>query len=205
MQSNYGKFITIEGCDGVGKSTQIELLKEYCKKNDIDAVFSREPGGVRISEQIRKIILDVDNKMNPATEFLLFTAARIEHLEQVIIPALKAGKVVFCDRFIHSTIAYQGYGRGLEVFIMEFMHEQLFKNTPIDLTIFLDLPPTESFARKGGQDKTDRLDSEGILFHNRVYDGFCAMAKTDSRIKRIDASKSKEEVFDDIVKVLKKV
>ncbi|MCL2862442.1 MAG: dTMP kinase [Firmicutes bacterium] len=201
-----GKFITIEGTEGVGKSTQIDLIKEYCKTNDINAVFTREPGGVKEAEKIRQIILDKDSKLHPLTELLMYLAARSEHLDRVVMPALRKGKTVFCDRFSDSTIAYQGYGRGLYP-IQEFctMIPQQF-NLKIDLTLFLDLPPEESFKRKGGIDYGDRIEKEGLQFHERVYLGFKELAllkENQKRIVTIDASGEIKETHERIMGVLK--
>ncbi|MCL2255948.1 MAG: dTMP kinase [Firmicutes bacterium] len=201
-----GKFITIEGTEGVGKTTQINLIKEYCKKNDINAIFTREPGGVKEAEKIRQIILDKDSKLHPLTELLLYLSARAEHLDRVVMPALRKGKIVFCDRFSDSTIAYQGYGRGLYP-IQEFcsMIPQQF-NLKIDLTIFLDLPPEQSFQRKGGVDANDRIEQEGMSFHERVYLGFKEISmqkENQKRIATIDASGNIEETFERVLAILK--
>jgi len=201
-----GKFITIEGTEGVGKSTQIDLIKDYCKNYNIDAVFTREPGGVKEAEKIRQIILDKDSKLHPLSELFLYLAARSEHIDRVIMPALKKGKTVFCDRFSDSTIAYQGYGRGLYP-IQEicFLIPQQF-NLKIDLTLFLDLPPKESFARKGGIDLSDRMEKEGLNFHEKVYLGFKEIAvlkENQKRIVTIDASGGIEETHAKIIETLK--
>ena len=201
-----GKFITIEGCEGVGKSTQLALLKEYFANKGIDAIFTREPGGTDIAEQIRGIILNANNKaLTPVTELLLYAAARRQHTEEKIIKALQEGKVVVCDRYADSTVAYQGFARNLDKDLIEKLNQIAMANVKIDLTLFLDLDPEKGFARKGGADKNDRLENEKIDFHKRVYQGFVAIAEKDKeRVARIDSSVSKEEVFEQIVKAIEK-
>ena len=173
-------FITLEGSEGVGKSTQVRLLKEYCQKNGIDAVFTREPGGSKIAEDIREIILSTDNGgMSDVCEALLYSAARAQHLADVVLPALEAGKLVLCDRFIDSTFAYQGYAKGLGTALVDELNRIAIGDCVPDLTIFLDLAPEESFARKGGADKTDRLELLSPAFHRRVYEGYRLLAERE--------------------------
>ncbi len=201
-----GKFITIEGCEGVGKSTQLALLKEYFENNGIEAVFTREPGGTDIAEKIRGIILDANNKaLTPVTELLLYAAARRQHTEEKIIKALKEGKVVVCDRYADSTVAYQGYARNLDKQLIKQLNDIAMANVKIDLTLFLDLPPELGFARKGGADKNDRLENEKLDFHKRVYEGYLAVAQQNQdRVVKIDSSQSVEGVFSQIVDAMKK-
>jgi dTMP kinase len=202
-----GKFITIEGCEGVGKSTQLKFLREYFDNIGVDAVFTREPGGTEIAEKIREVILDANNKeMTPTTELLLYAAARRQHTEELIIPAVKSGKVVVCDRYADSTTAYQGYARDLDKATVRALNEIAMAGVKIDVTLFLDLPPEKGFARKGGADSKDRLESEQLSFHDKVYEGYCAIADAEKdRVKRIDASKTAEEVFESIKEVLKNI
>jgi len=196
-----GRLITIEGCEGVGKSTQIALLKAYCEDRGIDAVFTREPGGTAIAERIRDIILHKDSNINLMTELLLYNAARVEHIDKVIIPALLKGKTVFCDRFIDSTMAYQGYGRGIDLEIIDTFNDVVLNGLRIDKTIFLDMSPREGFLRKGGADKEDRMDSETMEFHERVYEGFLEIASLcGDRVTRIDASGGVGEVFEMVLR-----
>lgn len=194
-----GKFITIEGCEGVGKSTQLKKLASYLNDIGVDAVFTREPGGTEISEKIRNIILDATNvEMTPVTELLLYAAARRQHTEQLIIKAVNEGKVVVCDRYADSTMAYQGFGRNLDKQVISSLNALATEGVKIDLTLFLDLDPEKGFLRKGGADKGDRMENEKIDFHKRVYQGFNHIAKTEERVARIDASKSVDEVFEQI-------
>ncbi len=201
-----GKFITIEGCEGVGKSTQLQLLKKYFEDNGIDAVFTREPGGTDIAEKIRNIILDAENKaLTPVTELLLYAAARRQHTEEKIIRSLREGKVVVCDRYADSTVAYQGYARDLDKQLINDLNAIAMADVKIDLTLFLDLPPEKGFARKGGADKNDRLENEKIDFHKRVYEGYLAVAENNKdRVVKIDSSQDVDGVFAQIVSAMKK-
>lgn len=191
----------------MGKSTQLKLLREYFDLIGVDAVFTREPGGTEIAEKIREVILDANNKeMKATTELLLYAAARRQHTEELIIPAVKSGKVVVCDRYADSTTAYQGYARDLDKATVRTLNEIAMAGVKIDVTLFLDLPPEKGFARKGGADSKDRLESEQLSFHDKVYEGYCAIADAEKdRVKRIDASKTAEEVFEAIKEVLKNI
>ncbi len=199
-----GKFVTFEGCEGVGKSTQVKKLKEYLVSRGINAVFTREPGGTPISEQIRTIILDPENKsMDDVTELMLYAAARRQHTQEFIKPRLENGETVICDRYIDSTTAYQGYARGLGSETVENLNALAVGDVNIDLTIFLDLSPERAFDRKGGRDEGDRLENEKMEFHKRVYDGFCKIAeKYPLRVVRVDASGSKQQTHEKIIKTL---
>ena len=200
-----GKFITFEGCEGVGKSRQIKLLQEYMDNNSVSYYLTREPGGSAISEKIREIILDGKNVlMTDECEALLYAAARVQLLDEVLKPKLDAGELVICDRFVDSSLAYQGYGRGLGFdFVAKINDYALTRFTP-DYTIFLKLPPEEAFKRKGGADKADRLEQSGIEFHNKVYNGYLDLAeKVKERFIVIDASGSKYETHAKIVSALK--
>lgn len=200
-----GKFITFEGCEGVGKSRQIKLLEEYLSKNQIKYYLTREPGGNPVSEQIRNVILDGKNTtMTDECEALLYAAARVQLLKEVVKPRLDNGELVFCDRYIDSSLAYQGYARGLGVEFVEKINDYALKNFTPDYTVFLNLPPEQAFKRKGGVDKTDRLELSGMEFHNRVYEGYLSLAKKYSdRFIVIDASGEKEETQQKIIDALK--
>lgn len=200
-----GFFVTIEGCEGVGKSTLLRGLEEYLEIAGRDAVFTREPGGTEVAERIRAVILDPENAaMTPTAELLLYAAARAQHTEEKIIPAVRDGKLVICDRYSDSTLAYQSYARGLDRGECLAADEIARRGVKPDLTVFLDLSPERGFARKGGADKGDRLEREKIDFHERVYAGFRAIAESDTdRVVAVDASKSKEEVLAAVVNLLK--
>lgn len=200
-----GFFVTIEGCEGVGKSTLLRGLEDYLETAGRDAVFTREPGGTEVAERIRAVILDPENAaMTPTAELLLYAAARAQHTEEKIIPAVRDGKLVICDRYSDSTLAYQSYARGLDRGECLAADEIARRGIKPDLTVFLDLSPERGFARKGGADKGDRLEREKIDFHERVYAGFRAIAESDpDRVVAVDASKSKEEVLAAVVSLLK--
>jgi dTMP kinase len=199
-----GKFITFEGCEGSGKSTQLKLLSQHLDTLKIPYVLTREPGGSEIAEQIRKIILDGKNTaMCDECEALLYSAARFQHLKDIVIPALESGKLVICDRYVDSSLAYQGVARGLGLdFIAGINAPALGKYAP-DLTIFLNIPPDEAFARKHGADKDDRMEQQGLDFHMKVYGGYMQLLPKYPRICPIDCHGTKFQTAEKIVKVLK--
>lgn len=200
-----GKFITFEGCDGAGKSTQLAMLNEYLKKNDVPHVFTREPGGGKISEAIREILLNGKNaEMTNECEALLYSAARVQHLHDTVEPALSAGKLVICDRYVDSSFAYQAFARGLgEAFVSE-INAYALKNYLPDATVFIDLTPEEAFARKHGADANDRLEQAGMAFHKRVYEGFDSLAKRyPERFIRVNGRQTPQEIFEDVISALK--
>lgn len=200
-----GKFITFEGCEGVGKSRQIKLLEDYLKQNEIEYFLTREPGGTPVSEQIRGVILDGKNvDMADECEALLYAAARVQLLKETVKPKLDGGALVFCDRYIDSSLAYQGYARGLGVEFVEKINDYAIKNFMPDYTVFLNLPPEQAFKRKGGADKTDRLELSGMEFHKKVYEGYLELAKRyPERYIVIDASGEKMETHAKIIKALR--
>ncbi|MDD3570071.1 MAG: dTMP kinase [Lachnospiraceae bacterium] len=202
-----GKFITVEGTDGAGKSTQIDLLVKYLQNKGFEVVVTREPGGTSISEKIREIILDVENgEMSDITEALLYAASRAQHINQKIKPAVEAGKVVICDRFVDSSIAYQGYARGLDMNLIEDVNRYAVDNMTPDATLFFDIKPEIGIARKKNVQSLDRIEKEALDFHYKVYNGYKELLqKYPQRIKRIDAEKDVEEVHAQVVEVLKQI
>lgn len=199
-------FITIEGCDGVGKTYQTRMLKEYCTELGANVVFTREPGGSDIAEQIRKIILNAENSsMDDMCEAFLYAAARIQHLHDIVKPALAEGKIVFCDRYVDSSYVYQGIARGLGLQkIVDLNAIAVGKYMP-EFTIFLDLSPEKAFARKGGADKNDRMEAVSCDFHEKVYNGYKQLIKENpERFEVIDASGTKEETQAKLRQVLHK-
>ena len=199
-------FITFEGTDGSGKSTQLRKLTEYCRERGMDVVVTREPGGTSLGEEVRSLLLDPGKKVVGQAEVLLYAAARAQHVEQLIKPALDAGKTVLCDRFVDSSVAYQGFGRGLPVAtIMEINHFAAGGLVP-DLTIVLDLSYDQAVARialRTSRDSLDRIEQEQADFHRRVREGFLWLGqKFPERVRFIDASLSQEEVFAEIIEVL---
>lgn len=195
-------FITFEGGEGSGKTTQIEKLKQYFEEKGIPVVTTREPGGSLICEQIRAVLKDGNNgKMGNMTELLLFSAARSQHVEDIIAPSLKEGKIVISDRFYDSSIVYQGYGRGLGEKVVRNVTKLAIGEVEPDLTFYLNIDPKQAFDRKNGPDN-DRFERSGLEFHQKVREGYLHLAKKEDRIKVIDASKPIEEVFDQIVEEL---
>ena len=188
---NRGLFITLEGPDGSGKSTQIEYLREYFRDRGFEAVFTREPGGTEIGEKLRDIILDKCNsEMCDMAEALLYAASRAQHVNQLIKPALEAGKIVICDRFIDSSIAYQGYGRKLGEAV-RIINEFAVDGCMPDITFLLELSPEIGKSRIKS-DVQDRLEQEKIEFHNRVYAGYREIAAFyPQRFVEVDAARDK--------------
>ena len=200
-----GKFVTFEGCDGCGKSTQLKLVKEYLEEQKIESVFTREPGGGSISESIREILLNGKNTdMTDECEALVYAAARVQHLHDRVEPALSAGKLVVCDRYVDSSLAYQAYARGLGVEFVEKINAYALENYLPDLTIFIDLSSDDAFARKKGADENDRLEQAGKEVHRKVYQGYCELAeKYPERIVRVNGKQTPQEIFSQIVQAMK--
>ncbi len=199
-----GRFVTFEGCEGCGKSTQLRLLSEYLKARGANFIMTREPGGGEISEEIRKIILNGKySAMCDECEALLYAAARVQHLKEIIIPALEAGKLVICDRYVDSSLAYQGYARGLGTEFIESVNYFALGNYRPDLTIFLDLPPREAFERKHGADENDRMERLGLEFHEKVYEGYRKLLDKETRICSVDCRGAKRETSEKIIALLR--
>ena len=201
-----GKFITFEGCDGCGKSTQLRLLSEYLTKKGVPHIFTREPGGGKISEAIREILLNGKNaEMTDECEALLYAAARAQHLRDKVEPALSSGKLVVCDRYVDSSFAYQAFARGLGFEFVEKINAFALENYLPDCTVFFDLTPEEAFQRKHGADENDRLEQAGMEFHKKVYAGYKRLAeKYPERIVCINARQTPEEIAKQVIEVLKK-
>lgn len=194
-----GLFITFEGIECSGKSTQVLLLAEYLKKKGYDIINTREPGGTIIGESIRKILLDTEySAMNNLTENLLYLASRVQHIHEVIQPALLSNKIVICDRFIDATIAYQGYARGIDIKVINRLHELVIENIKPDITLLLDILPKQGLFRAIGK-RLDRIEQENIEFHDKVRYGYLQIAQQESdRVKIIDGSKEIDEVHQTI-------
>ena len=195
-------FITFEGCEGVGKSTQLNFLRDYLKETGQDAIFVREPGGTSIGEQIRKVILNPANtEMASVTESMLYASSRVQLIDEVILPALREGKLVVCDRYLDSSIAYQGYARGLGADLVKKVNYYAVENCMPDVTIFLDLCPAESFRATPGN---DRMEQENREFHNKVYEGYKAeIAISNGRIVPIKPSFDKNVTKNLIIDALR--
>ena len=201
-----GLLITFEGIDGCGKSTQLNKLADWFKSMNREVLLIREPGGTTIGEKIRTILLDKKNdEMCSITELLLYEAARAQIVSQVIRPALSEGKIIICDRFFDSTFAYQGFARGLGSDMVEGLNKIATEGLNPDITFLLDITAEEALKRRMGRGEAeDRLEAMGIKFQQDVRKGYLKIASKDSRIKTIDASKSIDEIFDDILSEIKK-
>ncbi|HHV95322.1 MAG TPA: dTMP kinase [Clostridiaceae bacterium] len=195
-----GIFITVEGIDGSGKTTQINFIKNYMEEKGYSVVLTREPGGTKIGEKIRAIILDPENKeMDSITEMLLYASARAQLISELIKSAIDEGKVVICDRFVDSSFAYQGYGRGIDIELITRVNDIAIRGIKPDITFWFDIPPEDALKRRKTSSSSDRIEREKIDFYNRVYDGYSILAKTyPERIKRIDATRDIEQVSMDI-------
>ncbi|MDD5098031.1 MAG: dTMP kinase [Candidatus Omnitrophica bacterium] len=179
-----GKFITFEGSEGCGKSTQSRLLAQYLRSKGKRVVYLREPGGVKASEEIRRLLLNPHNKISPAAETLLYMAARAELVSEIIKPALAKGKIVICDRFLDSTIAYQGYGLGINIPMIKAIGKFATLGIKPDLTIFLDLPVEKGLKHRKNQE--DRIELRSLQYHRKVRRGYLALARQEpGRIKVI--------------------
>ncbi len=202
-----GLFITIEGTDGAGKSTQIELLTEYLSKKGRDVLVTREPGGTPIGEKIREIILDTENsEMSDITEAMLYAASRAQHVNEKIKPALLEGKIVICDRFVDSSIAYQSSARGISRELIEDINKYAVCGITPDITLYFDITPEEGIKRKKNMHELDRIEKEKEDFHKRVYEGYKNLLKLyPERIKRVDASKSISDVHKQVIEYINKI
>lgn len=203
-----GFFVTFEGGEGCGKTTLIQSLQKELVKKGVEPLVTREPGGSLIAEEIRSVILDKANTMMDArTEALLYAASRRQHLVEVVIPALKEGKLVLSDRYIDSSLAYQGYARGIGINEIYSINSFAVDSTMPDLTFFLDLKPEEGLKRIAlhRQNEVNRLDLEKLSFHQKVYEGYQILLKRfPERIVRIDASQAIEEETKEVLAILEK-
>lgn len=199
IDNKKGKMIAFEGCEGVGKTTQIERLKKYLDEQGIPYVFSREPGGTETGEEIRKVLKNEDLDMSPEAELLLFEAARCDNVKNVLMPALEEGKLVICDRYIGSTVAYQAFGRGLKREMVDAANEFGSLGLKPDLTIFLDAKPFANTKRSA----SDRMELAGKEFHERVYAGYKKLEEEDESFVSVKTSQDKEETTERIIKLLK--
>lgn len=199
-----GLFITFEGPDGCGKTTQMKLLAEYFEKKGKEVVLTREPGGKGLGEKVREILLNYDGEVSDRCESFLFLADRAQNIDIIVNPAVKEGKIVLCDRHIDSTVAYQGYGRGLNIDRINMLNNLATNGKKPDLTLVFDVDVETSMKRVGKE--KDRMESAGIDFHNRVRKGYLELAKQDpKRIKVLDATKSIEEIHKDVINILAEV
>ncbi|MFH1478699.1 MAG: dTMP kinase [Candidatus Omnitrophota bacterium] len=187
MHKKKGIFITFEGCEGCGKTTHSKKLADTLKKKGYRVLHTREPGGVRISEEIRKALLSTKNKgMDSLTEMLLYMAARVEIMKKKILPALASGKIVICDRFMDATIAYQGYAGGIDVRLIKDIGKHVTQGITPDVTFLLDLDASSGLRRSTG--KKDRMESKSLSYHKKVRKGYLAIARKEpKRVKVMSA------------------
>ncbi|WP_326511880.1 dTMP kinase [Clostridium intestinale] len=201
-----GMFITFEGGDGAGKSTVINKVYEELVEKNLSCMITREPGGIDIAEQIREVILNVKNtKMDARTEALLYAAARRQHLAEKVVPALEEGKIVLCDRFLHSSLAYQGYARGLGIEEVYEINKFAIDSYMPDLVILFDIEPKLGLERinKNKGREINRLDKENMDFHDKVREGYSIlMEKYNHNIVKVDASGEVDEVYLEVSKII---
>ena len=204
-------FITLEGIEGSGKTTQLKHIAEFLQSKGQDCVITREPGGTKTGEKVRAILLNPGSKdMDPLTELLLYMADRSQHIKEFIYPSLSAGKIVLCDRYYDATVVYQGLARGLDTGIINKLHELVFQNLKPDTTILLDLPPEMGLKRAWKQIENGsrtaletRFEKETLSFHQKVRAGYLELAKKEPlRFRIIDASNDENQVKNDIIKSL---
>lgn len=198
-----GLFITFEGADGCGKTTQIKLVKDYLEKSGYEVVLTREPGAKGLGEKIREILLNYDGIVSDRCESFLFLADRAQNIDTIVNPAVEKGKIVLCDRHIDSTVAYQGYGRGLDLERINKLNLLATDGRVPDLTIVFDID-VETSMRRVGKEK-DRMESAGIEFHNRVRNGYLEIAKNEpERVKVVDGREGIEKVFENVKDLINK-
>jgi dTMP kinase len=204
-------FITLEGIEGSGKTTQVDHITRFLRSNGMEVAVTREPGGTAIGRKIRGILLDPESRdMTPATELLLYTADRAHHIRQVVLPALASGRIVLCDRYFDATLVYQGYARGLDIPKIQELHQLMCEGLSPDLTLLFDLSPETGLARAWKQiDSGDRsgnetrFEKEAVDFHRKVRQGYLELARMEpERFHQIDASKDEAAVRRQIFSVL---
>ena len=204
----HGRFVSFEGIEGCGKTTQIARLSEYLTSRSIPYTITREPGGTAVGEGIRRILLNSETiQLTAASELLLFYASRSQNILEKIHPALERNEMVICDRFYHASMAYQGYGPGIPLDFITRLTELVVDRYQPQMTILLDIEPAVGLARARARNNTriedeGRFEAENLEFYTRVRNGYLDLASRDSRIKVIEADRSVEEIHRDIVKVL---
>ncbi len=203
MVEKKGLFITFEGIDGCGKTTQINLLNDYLKNKNYNTILTLEPGGSDIGRELRKILLHHDGFVDDTCELLLYLADRAQHTETVILDNIKKGNIVLCDRYTDSTLAYQGYARGGDIEKINFLNNIATKGIEPDITFLFDIDIKTAQTRIG-KDK-DRLEKESSDFHNKVRNGYLDLAKKSKRIKVIDSTKTIDEIFEEVKRSIDKL
>lgn len=199
-----GLFITFEGADGCGKTTQLNLLKDYLEQKGFEVVVTREPGGKGLGEKVREILLNYDGEVSDRCESFLFLADRAQNIDIIVNPAIAQGKIVLCDRHTDSSVAYQGYGRGLNIAQINMLNNLATGNKKPDLTLVFDVDIETSMQRVGKE--KDRMESAGNEFFNRVRNGYLELAKLEpNRIKVVDSTKSIELVHKDVLNLIQTI
>ena len=203
MKKN-GLFITFEGADGSGKTTQIKLLETYLTDKKKNFLLTRDPGGTKLGSKLREILLNYEGKIAPFCELFLYLADRAQHVDELIVPNLNEGKMVLCDRYIDSTLAYQGYARGLNIDEIINLNNLVTHSLMPDLTLLFDIDTNIAMTRIG--DQKDRLESEAAHFHEKVRNGYLDLAKKNpQRIKIIDATMSIEDINKQVIKLIEDI
>jgi len=201
-----GRLIALEGPDGSGKTTQIQLLEKHLTELGYEVVRTREPGGTQISEKIRDIILDNDNyNMSYMCEALLYASSRAQLVSEVIKPALALGKIVICDRFVYSSMVYQGVGRGIGMDAVKSINEFALDGLEADLIFMITIPYEEGLKRKKMQKTLDRLENGGNEFHKKVFEGYLDICRKYGKIEVVDGNRSVDEIHKDIINTIKKI
>lgn len=196
-QLKKGLFITFEGADGCGKTTQLNLLSEYLKKNGREVLITREPGGKGLGEKIREILLNYDGEVSSNSEAFLFLADRAQNIDKIVKPAVDEGKIVLCDRHTDSTLAYQGYGRGVDLNQLKMLNNLATSGFKPDLTLVFDIDVETSMSRVGKE--KDRMESAGVEFHQKVRDGYLEISKEEpDRVKVINSKDTIENIFEQV-------
>ena len=207
-------FITLEGIEGSGKTTQIRQIQDCIEKSGLECVVTREPGSTAIGQKIRAVLLDPQNRdMDPLAELLLYEADRAQHVNTVIRPALSVGKAVICDRFFDATVVYQGYARGLDLALIDHLHDSILGDLRPDVTFLLDLAPEVGLARAWNQinngtrtESESRFEEEHLSFHRKVREGYLTCARKEpDRFVVIDAARDADQVSDQILKRVKRL
>lgn len=196
-----GLFITFEGADGCGKTTQLKKIDEYLRRKGYEVLISREPGAAGLGEKIREILLNYEGYVSDRCESFLFLADRAQHIDYVVNPAIEAGKIVLCDRHTDSSVAYQGYGRCQPIERIKQLNDIAVNGRVPDLTLIFDIDVKTSMSRVGNE--KDRMESAGIDFFNRVREGYLEIAKQEpQRVKVLDATKSIDEIHEEVIKLV---